>query len=35
MDSMLNGYQRENERMVTKETMQKKETESLQNKLHE
>jgi len=35
MDSMLNGYQRENERMVTKETMQKKETESLQNELQE
>jgi hypothetical protein len=35
MDSMLNGYQRENERMVTKENMQKKEIEKYQTELQE
>ena len=33
MDSMLNGYQRENERMVTKENMQKKEIDQYQTEL--
>lgn len=32
---MLNGYQRENERMVTKENMQKKEIEKYQTELQE
>jgi len=35
MDSMLNGYQRENERMVTKENMQKKEIDQYQTELQE
>lgn len=35
MDSMLNGYQRENERMITKENMQKKEIDQYQTELQE
>lgn len=35
MDSMLNGYQRENERMVTKENLQKKEIDQYQTELQE
>ena len=35
MDCMLNGYQRENELMVTKENLQKKEIDQFQTELQD